>query len=291
MKIEPELLRVLIAFGESKNLIAAAELLRITQPAVTQRLKRLQDQVPLPLYAFEGRKKVLTPYGKGLFELSKENFRQLEVGFENLNRHHASASHLVLRLGCRKELFEVFSQTVKFAGRVEYNKMTESQALENLDRDEIDVALTSTVVSSPDYVNRKIFEGSCRFVFHSKLMDDIRSFRDLQKHESLLLKTPSVLHKTETTYFDKFARTFKLKPNDFNCKAVLEDWSSLLGLVENKVGYAIVPAFLQSDSENIVSFDIPHATIPRMSYYAVYHRKLKKIEAFKKALEVPTYIW
>ena len=53
-----ELLPVLIAFHESKNLIEAAGKLKITQPAVTQRLQRLQEQVPHPLFAYEGRKKV-----------------------------------------------------------------------------------------------------------------------------------------------------------------------------------------------------------------------------------------
>lgn len=43
-----ELLPVLIAFHESKNLIQAAEKLKISQPAVTQRLQRLQDQVAYP---------------------------------------------------------------------------------------------------------------------------------------------------------------------------------------------------------------------------------------------------
>jgi hypothetical protein len=105
------------------------------------------------------------------------------------------------------------------------------------------------------------------------------------------MKAPSVQHKIETGYFDRFAQSLGRKANDFNCKALLEDWGSLLALVENKIGYAIVPAFVQSHSSDIVAFDIPHATISQMSYYAVFHRKLKKIDAFKKALEVPTYFW
>jgi DNA-binding transcriptional LysR family regulator len=281
---EPELLRVLIAFAESKNLVSAAERLRISQPAVTQRLQRLQEQLPLPLYAFEGRKKVLTHYGQALYQLARENMFHLENGLENIHRRYASGTDLVLRLGCRKEMVEIFSQTIQFPGRIEHLPMEDSTALSELNKETIDVAITETVVHSSDLLSRKIFEGSSRLIFHKKIFPSVESFREIQKQKNLLLEKPCVLHKRDSSCLERLAQALKFDASQLSCKAALEDWSSLVSLVQQGVGYAIVPPFVLSHDKNLVTFDIPHSLIPRTTYHATFHRKLKKIEAFNKAL-------
>lgn len=281
---DAELLRVLIAFAESKNLIAAAESLRISQPAVTQRLQRLQDQVPLPLYTFSGKKKVLTPYGKSLYELAKDNLMQLSFGFENLNRRYAEGSHLVLRLGCRKEFFKIFAETITFPGQIEFNDLTEDEALQQLRAEKIDIILSSELIDTQELMSKKIFENSSRFMTHKKWAANINSFRELQKNKDFFIKTPCIRHKTEKYYFNMLLQNFKIKENDLNCKAVVDDWPSLQSLVENGIGYSIVPNFGLAESKNLISFDVPHAIIPVTNFYAIFHRKLKSIEAFQKAL-------
>lgn len=281
---DPELLVVLIAFEESKNLVAAAERLQISQPAVSQRLQRLQDQVPVPLFAFQGRKKVLTHYGRALYDLAKENWRALEHGYETLNRRYATASHLVLRLGGRSEIFRFFSDLVRFSGRLDLRQMDEAEALAALQAESIDVALTSTTCGVPEFESRKIFESTCRLAFHRKLFSTIETFRDLQRFSDLVLKTPNVSNRLDPSPVERFCRALKIQPNQLNNRALLEDWSAIVAFLESGGGFAILPAFVQTHSVDIRTIDIPHAVIPRTSYYAVYARKLKRIDAFKEAL-------
>jgi LysR family pca operon transcriptional activator len=281
---EPELLRVLIAFAEAKNLVEAAEILKISQPAVTQRLQRIQEQLPIPLYAFVGRKKVLTHYGQAIYQLAKENRTHLENGLENIHRKYASGSDLVLRLGCRKEMVEIFSHSVHFAGRIECQQMSEVTSLQELTKESIDVAITEKTVNSSDFISRKIFEGPDHFIFHRNIFPGISSFRDIQRQKSLLVEKPCVLHKSESQNMQRLAQSLKFDASRLNCKALLEDWGSLVSLVQQGIGYAAVPSFIAIDHKEIVAFEIPHSLIPRTIYHATFHRKLKKIEAFNKAL-------
>ena len=64
----------------------------------------------------------------------------------------------------------------------------------------------------------------------------------------------------------------------------VEDWSSLLSLVHQRVGYSIVPPFVPVKSNSLLTFDLPHAVVPQESYYAQFRPKLKKIPSFEKAL-------
>jgi len=281
---EPELLQVLIAFHEAKNLIQAAEKLRISQPAVTQRLQRLQEQVEYPLYAFEGRKKVLTHYGKALYEVAKMNFLQLETDFQNLDRRYASPEQLVLRVAGAKELMGLFSETIEFLGRMDHRKMPEDQAIAAVESEAADIAISEMIIDNTELMSRKFFEGSSRVIFHRKVFPSIGSFRDVQDNSELITQGSCVLHRLETTYLEKFYKSIKRDVSKVNAKATFEDWSSVLSYVEGGGGYAVVPAYIQPHAKDVRVIDVPHAVIPRSTYYAVFKRKLKKIESFKKVL-------
>lgn len=281
---EPHLLQVLIAFHEAPNLVQAAEKLKISQPAVTQRLQHLQEQVNQPLYAFEGRKKVLTHYGKALYDVARKNFLQFETDFQNLNRRYATPDQLVLRVGGLKELMNIFSETIEFSGRIDHRKLNEEQALEALNSEAIDIAICESIIDNSEVMSRKFFEGSSHFIFHRKTLSSITNFRDLQDQSVLLTQSPRVQNRLESAIFEKFCKCIKIDSSKLNTKAVFEDWFSVLNYIENNGGYAVVPSYIQSLSKDMRHIDIPHAIIPRSIYYAVFKRKLKKIDSFKKVL-------
>jgi DNA-binding transcriptional LysR family regulator len=281
---EPRLLEVLIAFQESKNLIQAAERLQISQPAVTQRLQHLQEQVSQPLYAFEGRKKVLTHYGKALYDLAKLNFQLLESNFENLNRLYASPSQLVLKVGGQKELVGLFSELIDFPGRIDHRQMTDGEAALALEAEQIDVVLSEHILDSAHFISRKFLESPSRIIFHKKFFPAVINFRDVQESATSFLKSPCANHRLEEKYLEKFCKGVGIDIKLLNNRAVFDDWYSILHFVENGAGFAIVPGYIHSQSKDIRTIDIPHAVIQRSNYYALFQKKLKKIESFKKVL-------
>jgi DNA-binding transcriptional LysR family regulator len=282
--LDLELLPVLIAFHESKNLIEAAEKLRISQPAVTQRLQRLQEQVPHPLFAFEGRKKVLTHYGRAFYETAKENISKLNVQLENLNQKYSTSDKLVLRVGGQRELIRYFSEVLKFNGRLEHRQQSESEAIMSLHDETIDVALSSSVVDTTELMSRKFFESSSHLIFHQKWHKTLDSIEHLKDHKDILLKVPCALHTNEKKITEKFCHGMKISSDQLNCKAAYDDWYSILNFVESGEGIAIVPGFIQSSLKEVHEFRIPHSMIQRSVYYAVFQRKLRKIESYKKIL-------
>lgn len=284
-----ELLKVLMAFQDAKNLVKAAETLKISQPAVTQRLQRLQGQVAHPLYAYEGRKKVLTHYGKALYEIAKQNFSQLEIDYQNIERRYATPEQLVLRVGGQKELVGLFSELLKFTGRIDHRQMSEQDAIIGVQNESLDVALSSFVVDSTEMMSRKFFESSSLLIFHQKWIKSFSSIANLKDSPEVLLKTACAIHRNENNFLEKFCRAVKIEPAQLNCKAIYEDWYSILKFVESGEGFAIVPGFIQSSMKEVRQLDIPHSVIPRSVHYAVFQRKLKKIESFKKVLNFSTH--
>ncbi|KLN59932.1 hypothetical protein WH96_14520 [Kiloniella spongiae] len=66
------------------SLTKAAEQLNITQPALSQKIKRLESFVGEPLFLRQNRGVKLTPTGKALFEATHTNLQSLRDIFENI---------------------------------------------------------------------------------------------------------------------------------------------------------------------------------------------------------------
>lgn len=76
--------RMLISVYEEKNLTKAAEKLFTSQPAITYRLQKLEEEYQIKLYTREGNKLFFTPEGEYLVEFSKKMLLDLDKLEENL---------------------------------------------------------------------------------------------------------------------------------------------------------------------------------------------------------------
>ncbi|MGZ3694885.1 MAG: LysR family transcriptional regulator [Bdellovibrionota bacterium] len=165
-----DLFEILIAAAESRNLTDAAQKLRLSQAGVSSKLKELERQSPLPLFSLEGKRKVLTHYGRELYKIAKANRSSMSSLYENLNREYASAETLTLRVGSRRELFEALAPKIKFPGRVQFVALSSTECIQHLQEHKIDVAISYQLPDSPEIMGKKILESSANLVVHKKFL-------------------------------------------------------------------------------------------------------------------------
>ena len=72
MKFDLESLRALVSVADTGSMTTTAEILNVSQSAVSWKLKRLQERAGAPLYRREGRSVVLTDAGQDLATISRE---------------------------------------------------------------------------------------------------------------------------------------------------------------------------------------------------------------------------
>ena len=80
-------LRYFIKVAELQHITRASEELHIAQPALTQTIHRLENELGVPLFGSKGRNIVLTEYGKYLqnrLENLLPEFDKIPVEIENL---------------------------------------------------------------------------------------------------------------------------------------------------------------------------------------------------------------
>ena len=73
--LDPDSLAAFVAFAERMNFTHAAKRLHVSQPALHARIRRLGEQLDVPLYRKEGRRLVLTRQGEALLRFAREHDR------------------------------------------------------------------------------------------------------------------------------------------------------------------------------------------------------------------------
>jgi DNA-binding transcriptional LysR family regulator len=280
-----ELYEILIATAESKNLVQAAEKLKISQPAVSVKLKALESQTPLPLFSYEGKRKVLTHYGRELYRIAKANQQNLASAYEALNRQYASAETLTLKVGARRELFEALAPRLKFGGKVLFRSATSTEAVDWLREHKIDIAITYIKPDSPEIVAKKILDSTATFVIHRDLMKGLKAGEDLIYDKEFIRNTPCVFYQEDGHLLSEWVAHLGLTTEDLKPRAVCDDWRSVQTFVNDRWGYGIVPSYVVPPKD-VISIPMPHSVLPKYVFYALFRKDLKKVPAFKNILEV-----
>lgn len=100
VNFDTQLLRSFIAVVDAGSFVAASEQLNMTQPAMSQQMKRLEDQLDAPIFHRDGRKLALTSqgetllsYARRIIQLNDEIGEELGLGSKNEVVHIGMPEH------------------------------------------------------------------------------------------------------------------------------------------------------------------------------------------------------
>ena len=283
--MELDLLKTFIIFAKSKNITEAAKLLRISQPAVSLQLQRLERTVKHPLFSQEGKRKVLTPFGRAVFEELSPILGQVQGALEGVERRFADPASLSLRIGARAEILSRVVQRIQFPGAIQFVPLGTQKAVDQLLAHEIDIAISYLRPDLAHIHARKVFSDRVQWVCHKSLMKNLT----LEKaHASIdfMTETPFLAYKPEAPFlkewFTHLGQASALKK--IRVHRICEDWNAILKLVEEEQGFSLIPSSIEVKSPSLQSKLLPTEALPEMTFYALYHFDLMKIAAIEKTL-------
>ncbi len=192
------LLRVFYYIGLKGSISKAAEELYISQPATSQALKNLENNVGFPLFSRFSKGVKLTTEGKELFNICKEIFSQVD----NLNNAINDLKNLdsgVLRIGasdtiCKYYLIDILKSFEKVYPNIKYRvtNCTTAESLTLLKNGNVDISfIHSPIISKEFHLENLVSLHDC-FVCSYEFDDSkITTLKDLTNYRTLLLENDS----------------------------------------------------------------------------------------------------
>ncbi len=268
----PALLQTFITFVESKNITETAEKLYISQPAVTVHLQQLEHHIQQKLFITQGRRKVLTQFGKIFYQSVSGSWRDLQKSIEVAHWQAGDKSQFHLRIGGRQEILSLLAPKINFEGHVEFIPLSGKTAVDAILERRIDLAIVQNRPDTTDVVAKKLFSNSVVFAVSKSLLKGL-SLKSQMKNSEWLKATPSLGYKKhQPPFLTEWWKEHKV--DSISLKFACEDWNVIAELIAQGRGYSLIPEDIPL-AKNVEIESAP--AIKPIDFYLLYQKDLNKI--------------
>lgn len=269
------LYRIFYATALAGNISKAADELFISQPAISQSIKKLEQSLDTALFVRNSRGVQLTEEGELLFAHVKSAFQTLEAGEHQLRlRRELGVGHLRIGVSstlCKYVLLPYLTDFVKLHPHVQVTIACQStnHTLQMLEREDLDLGLTGR----PDHLHgmefcpvrriQDVFVASREYLEHMLFFlgqNAKERLPDLSASDSALLLKSGILmllDKENLTrqYLDQYFKERQLFPEN-----ILEATSMDLLIDFAKIGLGIacvIREFVETDLKEEALLELP----------------------------------
>jgi LysR family transcriptional regulator for metE and metH len=243
MHIEFRHLRTIRAIHQSGGLARAAEVLHITQSALSHQIKGLEDQAGVELFVRRSKPLKLSAAGHRLLALANKILPEidaLEAEFEGVREGSAGRLHMAIEChACFEWLFPVLEQFRKNWGEVDVDIRPglAFDALPALMKEEVDLVVSSDpeelqgIVFKPLFDYEPVFVASSQHPLAQKPFIEAADFRD-----ELLITYP--VDRSRLDIFTELLTPAKVEPKAMR---QVELTAVILLLVASNRGVSVLP--------------------------------------------------
>ena len=220
-----EAFMALLAFADSGDLVGAAKTLNSSQPALSFHLKKLEEQLGFSLFAFSGKKKVLTKLGKEYVSEVRALFQRYQSGSGKILKAAQTLETQTLRVAGRRELL-IPVLPFPFPGSVEFILNSTQEALDQLKHHQVDLAVSAGLPDSSELIAKLFFDSRLKLVYSRGLKPKrgepaIGSVEWMKQH-------PVVVYGNHHAYLDEFLKPKSVNFSELKVSRIVEDWYSVV---------------------------------------------------------------
>jgi LysR family hydrogen peroxide-inducible transcriptional activator len=237
-------LRYFSAIVRAGSFTRAAEQLGITQPSLSQQIRRLEKQIGNPLFERLGRSVRLTAYGEALRQPAAEILQQVAETKSSL-AHLQRGVRGSLRIGVIPTImpYLIAPRIGEFSGRfpevqLEFTEETTSKLVEQLQAGDLDLAVSALPVRNPDIVCSELTREPLLLAVgeHHPLAEKTEvDLHDLKNERLLLLKEGHCLR-------DDVLLSCTRAKAELRSAFATDQLASIFQFVRSGFGLTVVPA-------------------------------------------------
>lgn len=270
-----DLLKTFMVFAETGKVEETARRLGMTQAGVSLQLKKLEEDIGVPLFRPLGRTKALTDFARDLSQSIAPPLTQLAARLREVSRSRLPSTHRRLRIGGRAEIMSRALELLDYPGPILFEAMSADECWKALREDRLDGAFVSYLAERGDFLSKKVFED--RVVFAApKNFVRARDWAALKNEASELVEKPVAAYKIDPPLLKEFARGTALDLSSLNLKFICEDWNVVKGLVHEGRAWSVLPGSFRDDTmKDVVWIELPAEIAPPAPFYFVYGMHLK----------------
>ena len=278
-------LKIFQKIAEVGSITKAAEELHLTQPAVSIQLKKLQEQIEIPLTEVIGRKIHITDFGRKMAEVSSKIIEDMDLIQDTVNQYKGLLTGKV-KFSCvstGKYVLPYFLRSFMDnypAVELEIEVTNKLNVIDSLETNSCDFALVSVLPENQD-LNAIYFGQNVLQLVGSSTLNDVPNKPDDLNHCTLIFREyGSATRNAMENYLSSHGiKGYK--------RIVLQSNEAVKQAVNAGLGYSIMPLIgLKNELANGSIRRIPMDDLPIVSQWNLVYNKDKRLTpAAEKLIE------
>lgn len=203
-------LKYFIEIYDTQSITVAAKKLFITQPTLSQALKKFEESFNVPLFYRVNNHYVLTEYGRIVYDHGKQVLNTVDTILNEVEQLHYNHQKKMLRIGMNALFYKQFlNQITQFATQHEHVQLNFIQdgsiSIQRLlSQNLLDIGIVSLPNYYPDTINVEALEDTTYKEYHVHLVvpkthelatKDFVTFNDIQSHRIATLNDNFIMRK------------------------------------------------------------------------------------------------
>jgi len=295
MHIELRHLKTIRAIHQFGGLARAAEVLNITQSALSHQIKGLEEQTEVELFVRRSKPLKLSAAGQRLLRLAEKilpEIEALEAEFTGLREGSAGRMHIAIEChACFEWLFPVLDRFRKTWGDVDVDIRPglAFDALPALQKEEVDLVVSSDPEDLPGVIFKPLFDYEPVFVASSQHPLAAKPYVEAEDFRGETLITYPV-ERTRLDVFTELLIPAKVEPGAVR---QVELTAVILMLVASNRGVSVLPDWVVREvktSSDYVTRKVTEAGLTKRLYAAIREEDADKpyvAQLIKLAREIP----
>lgn len=279
--IDSSQLNVLMAVEKASSLSEAADVLNITQSAVSQSLKALESKVGFSIVTRKGKKVILTPNGRKLAKLGRSYFKKVDDAITEIlqenNKVNGSVS-IGTMFGLGKSW--IANRVIEFASHfpeLDLNIKMDfpDQLLKDFENHELDCLVLPEKIIPAHCEHKILHTENSTLVFPDSIGYNITSKTTLKE----LSEMPLIFFEPRDPLFYQWCRAkYDSVPRNIKPRIVVNAFGQMLQAVHEGLGIAVVPThvFRRSYFKKKVKTLGKEFDIQSSIFHFVYHTEDKE---------------
>jgi LysR family transcriptional regulator, regulator for metE and metH len=233
-------LRLIKALAETENLTRAAKKLHVSQPALSQQLRDLEDRLGTVLFLRTRKKMVLTRMGAWVLKASENVLKELDrVEYDIFQAVHGETG--VLRIGVQCPLsFQwlpaILRKFHEMYPRVEFALNNSHTFVRDLKSDVFDLVITDLPIEHPDIAYQKLFDEEVVVVSSPRHPMSARKMVRESDFEDMTII--SLVEKSKDVLYQYYLMPAGVRIRQF---MTIEQPEAIIDLVRSVLGIAVFP--------------------------------------------------
>ncbi len=285
-------LQIFMKVAETKSVTKAAELLHLTQPAVSIQLKNFQDQFDIPLIEVIGRQVYITEFGKEIAQSAREILDQVQAinGKSQAFKGLLIGTLKIAVVSTGKYVMPYFlTDFLKKNPHVELlmDVSNKTKVLESLTENEVDFALVSIPPDKIAVEKIDLIENRLYLVANAENAAKLQGF---EKNMAILDEMPMIYREKGSGTHYSMERFIERKDLVVSKKLELTSNEAVKQAVIAGIGISILPLIgIRNEIENGELKIVPVNGLPLQTTWSLINLSNKKLSpvalAFKRYLE------